>query len=68
VGIHTPWISHLRFANDYLVFTQASNRGANRLWGLLLTYHRGSSQMVNMAKSAFCFSANCEDSVKDSVK
>jgi hypothetical protein len=27
VGIHSPWISHLLFADDCLVFTQASDRG-----------------------------------------
>jgi hypothetical protein len=76
VGIHAPWISHLLFADDCLgffqldclVFTQASDRGANRLKDLLLTYQRGSGQMVNMSKSAIFFRANCEDSVKDRVK
>jgi hypothetical protein len=68
VGIHAPWISYLLFADDCLVFTQASDRGANRLRELILTYQEGSGQMVNMAKSAIFFSGNCEDMVKSSVK
>jgi hypothetical protein len=27
VGIHAPWVSHLLFANDCMVFMQASERG-----------------------------------------
>jgi hypothetical protein len=27
VGIHAPWVSHLQFADDCLIFTQASERG-----------------------------------------
>jgi hypothetical protein len=68
VDIHAPWISHLLFVDDCQVFTQASDRGANRLRELLLTYQEGSGQMVNMAKSAIFFSGNCEDMVKSSVK
>jgi hypothetical protein len=38
VGIHAPWISHLLFADDCLVFVQASVNGAARLqlsWRLI---------------------------------
>jgi hypothetical protein len=38
MGIHAPWVSHLLFADDCLVFTQASDRGATRLRDLLQTY------------------------------
>jgi hypothetical protein len=31
VGIHAPWLSHLLFADDCLVFVQASTHGASRL-------------------------------------
>jgi hypothetical protein len=47
---------------------QASGKGASRLKDLLLTYQNGSGQMVNMSKSAIFFSANCDDSVKNTVK
>jgi hypothetical protein len=59
VGIHAPWVSHLLFADDCLIFTQASALGATRLHAILETYHRGSGQMVNKHKSAIFFSGNC---------
>jgi len=52
VGVHSPWISHLLFADDCLLFTQASERGSQRLMDILNLYQRGSGQLVNMSKSA----------------
>jgi hypothetical protein len=68
VGIHAPWISHLLFADDCLVFTQASDRGPSRLKEILSVYQKGSGQMVNMSKSAIFFGSNCDASVKHSFK
>jgi hypothetical protein len=68
VGIHAPWVSHLLFADDCLLFTQASDRGGQRLREILHSYQQGSGQMVNMAKSAIFFSANCDDQMKEEMK
>jgi hypothetical protein len=68
VGIHAPWVSHLLFADDCLLFTQASANGARRLMEILQAYQTSSGQMVNMMKSAIFFSANCQDEVKHEVK
>jgi hypothetical protein len=65
VGIHAPWVSHLLFADDCLVFTQASKRGGERLAEILCSYQEGSGQMVNMAKSAIYFSANCDSNMEE---
>jgi ribonuclease HI len=64
VGRHSPWISHLLFADDCLIFTQASQRAAERVSGILEHYNRGSGQLVNKNKSAVFFSANCDDDAK----
>jgi hypothetical protein len=52
VGVHAPWLSHLLFADDCLVFVQASASGASRLHNILDQYRVGSGQLVNRNKSA----------------
>jgi hypothetical protein len=42
VEIHAPGISHLLFADDFSVFTQASERGGLRLAEILRKYQTGS--------------------------
>ena len=64
VSCRTPWISHILFADDCLIFTQASERGADRISEILDMYNRGLGQLVNKGKSAVFFSDNCDDEVK----
>jgi hypothetical protein len=68
VGVHAPWISHLLFADDCIVFSEASQRGPLRLQEVLDIYGRGSGQMVNRDKSAVFFSSNCSDDMKVEVR
>uniref|UniRef100_A0A8R7PBZ7 Reverse transcriptase domain-containing protein n=1 Tax=Triticum urartu TaxID=4572 RepID=A0A8R7PBZ7_TRIUA len=68
IGIHAPWVSHLLFADDCLVFTHASSEAATRLNNTLDVYREASGQMVNRAKSAIFFSANCSDEMKAVVR
>uniref|UniRef100_A0A0A9HT25 Reverse transcriptase domain-containing protein n=1 Tax=Arundo donax TaxID=35708 RepID=A0A0A9HT25_ARUDO len=42
VSRHAPWVSHLMFADDCLIFSEASVRGADRVATILEEYHRGS--------------------------
>jgi hypothetical protein len=67
VGQYAPWISHLLFADDCLIFTQATRRGADRVAEILDMYNRGSGQLVNKGKSAIYFSDNCNQDVKQVV-
>lgn len=52
MGIHSPWVSHLLFADDCIVFSEASQQGADRLKEILNIYSKGSGQLVNREKSA----------------
>uniref|UniRef100_A0A8R7PSC9 Reverse transcriptase domain-containing protein n=1 Tax=Triticum urartu TaxID=4572 RepID=A0A8R7PSC9_TRIUA len=67
VGVHAPWVSHLLFTDDCLVFTQATVETATRLHNILDIYKTASGQMVNCSKSAIFFSANCTDETKAMV-
>lgn len=68
VGVHSPWIPHLLFADDCIIFSEASQRGATRLQGILDIYSRGSGQLVNRDKSAVFFSSNCTDEMKAEIR
>lgn len=67
VSRHAPWISHLLFADDCLIFTQATKRGADRVADILEAYNHGSRQLVNKNKSAILFSPNCTQESKEEV-
>lgn len=51
-------ISHLLFADDSLLFWEASESGATILKGILNDYEGASGQMVNFVKSIVIFSTN----------
>jgi hypothetical protein len=67
VGIHAPWISHLLFADDSIIFSEAYEASAIRLNNILEVYRRGSGQLVNKAKSAIFFSKNCSEEMKEAM-
>jgi hypothetical protein len=60
VGIHAPWITHFLFADDCLVFAQATERGATRLQAILKAYIVRSGQLLNRSKLIIFFSSNCK--------
>jgi len=60
-------VSHLLFAGDCIVFSEASQRGAVRLQEILDGYSRGSGQLIYRDKSAVFFSKNCDDHMKQAV-
>jgi len=57
----------LLFADDCIVFSKASQRGADQLRNILELYHRGSGQLVNYDKSAVFYSKNCHEELKHAV-
>ena len=68
MSVHAPWVSHLLFADDCIVFSEASQRGADRLREILEIYNRGSGQLVNRDKSAIFFSENCSSESKEEFR
>lgn len=59
-----PQISHLLFADNSIMFGEASISGAMKLKGILKEYERGSGQSVNFHKSRVFYSSNTKQDVK----
>ncbi|KAA3474747.1 reverse transcriptase [Gossypium australe] len=62
-----PQISHLLFADDCILFSEATERGADLLKRVLREYRTCSGQQVNFDKSTVFFSSNTKVEDKDLV-
>lgn len=68
VSVRSPWVNHLLFADDSLIFLNAQVQSANRLNELLRIYAECSGQAVNREKSSIYFSPNASQPVRDAMK
>jgi hypothetical protein len=64
----SPWINHLLFVDDSLIFLKATERSANRLNEILRIYEECSGQCVNREKSSIYFSPNTPLSIRQDLK
>ena len=64
----SPKISHLLFADDSMVFCQASTEECHRLLEILAWYEKASGQVVNKEKTTLFFSKNTPELVKGSIQ
>jgi hypothetical protein len=64
----SPWISHLLFADDSLIFINANGASAARLNEIMDIYHLASGQKVNKEKCAIFFSPCTSDTHREVVK
>ncbi|KAA3474807.1 reverse transcriptase [Gossypium australe] len=62
-----PEISHLLFADDYILFGEATNRGEKILKDILQVYETCSGQCVNFTKSTVFYSLNTTEENKEAV-
>jgi hypothetical protein len=62
-----PFISHLFFADDSLIFIKASVSGSMHLQQILSLYENASGQMINKDKTAAMFSKNTPTQVKSRI-
>ena len=68
VSPRSPWVNHLLFADDSLIFLKAEGASATRLNEVLRIYGECSGQCVNRDKSSVFFSPNTPDVVRQDLK
>ena len=64
----SPWVNHLLFVDDCLIFISASQQSVQRLNQILQIYADSSGQAVNRDKSAVFFSPNTSSSCREEIK
>ena len=62
-----PTISNLMFADDSILFCQATTREVGVINEVLQTYANASGQCINMEKSSVYFSSNTRGNQKDEI-
>ncbi|GLU11903.1 hypothetical protein SLE2022_286210 [Rubroshorea leprosula] len=62
-----PWLSHLFFADDSLLFGEASVQEATKLLEILKECEGVSEQQINLDKSSIFFSSNTSNVVQQGV-
>jgi hypothetical protein len=67
-GSDGPHITHLLFADDSIVFLEATVESMHALKEVLLAYESASGQKVNLQKSAVYFGDGCGTSLKEGLK
>ena len=67
-GLDGPHISHLLFADDSIVFLEATEESMHALKGVLLAYEAASGQKVNLQKSSIFFADSCDQGKRDELK
>ena len=68
VSYRSPWVNHLLFADDSLIFISATEESADRLSQILQIYAACSGQSVNKEKSSVFFTSNTPTLIRNIIK
>jgi hypothetical protein len=67
-GAGGPHVTHLLFADDSIIFLEATRSSLQALRGVLQDYEVSSGQKVNLGKSSVYFGPGCDEELKNSLK
>ncbi|GMI87724.1 hypothetical protein HRI_002441700 [Hibiscus trionum] len=67
INRYAPVLTHLLFADDSLIFSEASAVSAHFIKDMLSTYAEASGQLINYDKSGAFFSSNVVDPVREEI-
>jgi hypothetical protein len=67
-GASGPHVTHLLFADDSVVFLEATTESMQTLKKILIDYELSSGQKVNLQKSSIFFGKGCQEGVKVNLK
>jgi hypothetical protein len=67
-GAQGPHLTHLLFADDSIVFLEATKRSMQTLKSVLQNYELSSGQKVNLSKSSIFFGPGCCPELKTELK
>lgn len=63
-----PWLTHLFFADDNLIFYRAKEEECQKLLDLLASYERASCQKINRSKTSLFFGKSTPQDMQDVIK
>ena len=63
-----PWLTHLLFIDDSLIFCGANDNECQKLLEILALYERASRQQINCLKTTLFFSKSTSQAMQDSIK
>lgn len=68
VAQRSPYVNHLLFADDTMIFCKTNERNCRELRDILRRYELSSGQCINQSKSTITFSAKTPEIIIDRVK
>ena len=67
INRHAPGISHLLFADDYLLFFKGSINQALTIKNIISTYEKGTGQVLSPDKCSIMFGKKCSVEIQVAV-